>query len=178
MSLIPLETKSSTVKLEIHESKLPRTPSSNHPHQLLVVSSMDESATAQRHAGECQSSPVWAWSTENWQQPLSFIFHSERFQNLHLLYLPATAQWLDLTPHCHLDHFQPPLNKPSSLYKVSPLFIHWVSKCDFLDLALTVYIHWASLNIRAEKYFLLLFLPFPNAPSETSILLWSHLGSP
>lgn len=132
---------------------------------------MDESVTAGRHAGECQSSPLWAWSRELATAALlcstSSIFHSERFQNLHLLYLPPTAQQLDLTPHCHLDHFQPPLSKPSSLYRVSPLFIYWVSKCDFLDLALTVHIHWASLNMLSEyqsRKVPLLFAAIPTLP--------------
>lgn len=156
MSLIPLETKSSTVKLEIHASRLPRSPSSNHPHQLLVVSLMDESATAERRRWVSELTSLGLehreLATAALLYRISSIFHLERFQNFHLLYLPPTAQWLDLTPHCHLDHFQPPLSKPSSLCRVSPLFIHWVSKCDFLDLALTVHIHWAWLNIKAEKY--------------------------
>lgn len=103
MSLIPLETKNSTVKLEIHESRLPRNPSTNHPHQLLVVSLIDESPTAQRYAGECQSSPVWAWNIEDWQQLLcsaaSHLFFIQRDSKIFTCFTchPLLNGWI--SPH-------------------------------------------------------------------------------
>lgn len=151
MSLMPLETKNSPVKLEIHESRLPRSPSSNHPHQLLVVSLMDESPTAQRHAGECQSSPVWARSTENWQQLLcsaaSHLFVIQRDSKIFLCFTchPLLNAWI--SPHIAIwtiSSFHWTSLAPSTKCL---LFSSRVSKCDFLDLALTVHIHWASLNI-------------------------------
>lgn len=157
MSLIHLETKSPTVKLEIHKSRLLRS-SLLQPPTSVAGCQLDGWIT------NCSETCRWvskltSLGLEHWELAtaallctISSIFHSERFQNPHLLYLPPTAQWLDLTTHCHLDHFQPPLNKPSSLYRVASLFIHRVSKCDFLDLSPTVHIHWASLNIRAEKH--------------------------
>lgn len=176
MSLIHLETKSSTVKLEIHESRLPRALLLQPPTSIAGCQ-LDGWIT------DCSETCRWvsnltSLGLEYWELAAAALHHLIYFS---FREIPKSSPALPAT-HCSMveSHrtlpfgpFPASIEQPSSLYRVSPLFIHRVSKCDFLNLALTVHIHWALLNIRAEKYlyFLLLFLPFPNAPSETSILL-------
>lgn len=83
-------------------------------------------------------SEMWRWASELtylgvecWETPeaalpciISLHCNSEILKSSPAFYLPATAPWPNLTVNCHLYNLQPPSDKPSSLYRVSLLFIH------------------------------------------------------
>ena len=154
MSLGHLALKSSTVKLEIHLSMLPR-PLLPQPPTSLAGCQLDWWITG------CSETRRWASQLTNLGLEccetaagallciISSIFHSARLLNSCLFYLLGTAQWPYLTAHRHLDHLQG--NKPSSLCCLSPLFIHSISKHDFIGVSITAHILWALVNISAEK---------------------------
>lgn len=121
---IPKKGKAPVI-IEIQKSRLPRTLLPQTPTGLTGWCQPDESQTAQTCRSELTHLGLDCWEAPGAALPCinSSHWHWDILKSSTAFYLPATAQWPDLTVNCHLYHLQPPSDKPVPSYRVSFLFI-------------------------------------------------------